>query len=583
MERKLAAILIADAVGYTRLSQLDEEGTRSRFLSCLKDIFEPRVVQHHGRLVKTMGDGLLVEFQSVVNSLRCALDVQQDLALKNAELPPDRQLAFRIGINLGDVIVEGDDVHGDGVNIADRLQGLASPGGICVSETVYGHVANRADFRLEELGEQRVKNISHPIRAFSLAVVTTAPPATGISSLIGTMPPRQDEQLSIAVLPFTNMSGEVEQEFFADGLTEDIITALSHFHEMMVISRNSTFAFKGKSVNVQDFARTLNVRYVVEGSVRKSGNRVRITVQLIEALADRHVWAGRYDRELADIFDIQDDVTSSIVATVVGRVEAAEHDRVKRKTTENMAAYECVLAAKTLHHRSNREDNAKAQDLIARAVELDPDYAHAHAWKACIIGQSFVNSWSADAEAAMATVAEELAIALGLDDNESDVHRILAAVHVFQDQLELAVYHQERALGLNPNDDLIVVQHGEVLTWLGRPEEGIEWIKRAMRLNPYHPERFWNHLGRAYFVARRYGEAIESFRRIARPDKFHHAFLAASYAMSDAMELAASQARTVLNLDPAFRIETYSRTLHYKDAGDADHHREALLRAGLPP
>ena len=379
------------------------------------------------------------------------------------------------------------------------------------------------------------------------------------------------------------MSSDPEQDFFADGLTEDIITALSHFRELTVISRNTTFAFKGKSVKVQEFARTLNVRYVVEGSVRKAGNRVRVTAQVIDALSDRHVWAGRYDRELADIFDIQDDVTSSIVSTVFGRVEAAEQERVKRQTTENMAAYECVLAAKSLHHRSSRADNLRALELIARAVELDPDYAHAHAWKACIIGQAWTHGWAADMATAQASVMEELKIAQSLDENDSDVHRILAAVNVLNNNHDRAFYHQERALSLNPNDDLIVVQHGEVLTWLGRPEEGIDWIKRAMRLNPHHPERFWSHLGRACFVARRYGEAIEAFGRITTPDQFHNAFLAANHVMAGDPEKASVHARAVLSLNPGFSIEAYLATLHYKDKADLKHHREALSRVGLPP
>jgi adenylate cyclase len=387
---------------------------------------------------------------------------------------------------------------------------------------------------------------------------------------------------SIAVLPFVNMSGDPDQDFFADGLTEDIITALSRFRDLLVISRNSTFVYKGKAVNVQEVAKAFGVQYVVEGSVRKAGNRVRITVQLIDARTDRHIWADRYDRELADIFATQDEVTATIVATLPGRVEAAAHERVQRNPTNDMRAYECVLAAKVLHHRSRQEDNREAQRLIDRALALDPNYAHAHAWRACIIGQSWLYNWSPDREAAIQTIVSELNIALSLDENDSDVHRILAAVNVNYNEHQTAWYHQQRALTLNPNNDLIVVQNGEILTWMGQPEEGIEWIKKAMRLNPHHPERFWSHLGRAYFVARRYQEAIDSFRRITKPDQFHHAFLAAAYTMAGDQEAAKPHVKSVLSIDPAFRIETYMQTLHYQRPEDSEHHRAALIRAGLP-
>ena len=289
------------------------------------------------------------------------------------------------------------------------------------------------------------------------------------------------------MLPLANMSGDSEQEFFADGLTEDIITELSRFHDLLVISRNSTFVYKGKAVKVQEVAREFGVDYILEGSVRKAGGRIRVTVQLIDAETDRHIWAERYDRELEDIFAIQDEITRAIVATLQGRVEAATHERAKRKPTDNMIAYECVLAAKVLHHRATRSDNEQAQRLLDRALALDPNYAHAHAWKACVLGQTWVYDWCADRDATFQQVGAELELSLALDDNDSDVHRILAAVNLNRDDHDKAAYHQERALTLNPNYDLVVVQQGELLTWLGRPEEGIDWIKKAMRLNPISP------------------------------------------------------------------------------------------------
>jgi adenylate cyclase len=350
----------------------------------------------------------------------------------------------------------------------------------------------------------------------------------------------------------------------------------------LVISRNSVFAHKGKAVNVQDFAREFNVDYVVEGSVRKAGNRVRVTVQLIDAASDRHIWADRYDRELEDIFAIQDEVTSAIVSTLRGRVEAATQDRANRKPTENMAAYEYVLTGKVLHHWSAKEANAEAQRMLDRAIELDPKYAHAHAWKACVLGQCWVHGWCDDKEAIWNSVVSELQIALSLDDNDADVHRILAAVNLASNNHDKAAYHQERALSLNPNNDLIVVQQGEILTWLGRPLEGIEWIRKAMRLNPYHPERFWNHLGRAQYLSRSYAECIESFSKIAKPDHTHHAFMAAASAQMGNSTAAAAHAREVTSREPTFSIEEYLATLHYKLDSDREHHREGLLKAGLP-
>jgi adenylate cyclase len=308
-----------------------------------------------------------------------------------------------------------------------------------------------------------------------------------------------------------------------------------------------------------------------------------VTVQLIEADADRHLWAERYDRELADIFAIQDELTGTIVTILAGRVEAAVDARAKRKPPENLAAYEYLLAAKRLHHRSEREANAEALRLVDRALALDPRYAHAHAWRGCIIGQSWVYGWCADADAAIAEVARQMQTALALDDNDSDVHRILAAVNLLRRNHALALYHQERALNLNSNDDLIVVQHGEMLTWIGRAEEGIEWIRRAMRLNPYHPERFWSHLGRAYFTARRYAEAIEAYGRIATPDAAQRAFLAACHARLGDETGARRHAESVLKLAPEFSVRRHLGTLHYRDEADRDHLRGALLAASLPP
>ena len=578
VQRRLMAILAADMVGYSRLMELDEAGTLARLKAHRLELIDPAISKNHGRIVKTTGDGMLVEFASATHAVECAVEVQRRMARRNTDVDTAHQIRFRIGVNLGDIIVEDDDVLGDGVNIAARLQTLAEPGGVAVSQAVRDELAHKLDLRFEDQGEQPMKNISRPLRVFHIALEETLVPSMPLPSPA----PGDGGHSSIAVLPFANMSGDPDQEFFADGLTEDIITALSRFSELLVISRNSTFVYKGKAVNVQEVAKAFGVHYVVEGSVRKIANRVRITVQLIDAKTDRHVWAERYDRELTDIFAMQDEVTASIVATLSGRVEAAAVERVQRNPTTNMRAYEYLLAAKVLHHRSTAVDNAEAQKMVEKALALDPNYAHAHAWRGCIVGQSWVYGWCEDRDIAMNTVVSELETALGLDDNDSDVHRILAAININRGNHEAAQYHQERALGLNPNNDLIVVQQGEYLTWVGKPEDGVEWIRRAMRLNPHHPERFWNHLGRAYFVARKYAEAGEAFRHISKPDKYHLSFLAAAAAMAGDPAAAELHRKLVLAADASFSVEGYLGTLHYKRMEDTEHHREALLRAGLP-
>ena len=581
-ERRLAAVLAADMVGYSRLMEVDETGTLARLKTHRLELIDPAIAKNRGRIIKTTGDGMLVEFQSVADAVLCAVEVQRRMARRNADVSPARWIQFRIGINLGDVIVEENDIFGDGVNVAARLEEMAEAGGICVSGAVRDQVGQRLDdVAFEDLGDQSVKNIARPIRVFRVRLEpeAIAAPGSGKDAAGKTATAKKP---SIAVLPFVNMSGDPEQEFFADGLTEDIITALSRFHDLLVISRNSAFVHKGKAVKAQAIAREFGVDYVLEGSVRKAGDRVRVTAQLIDAETDRHVWAERYDRKLEDIFAIQDELTAAIVATLPGRVEAATHDRAKRKPTGNMAAYECVLAAKVRHHRSTRDDNAEAQRLLDRALALDPNYGHAHAWKACVLGQTWIYGWCADRDATLQQVAKELEIALALDDNDSDVHRILAALNLTRDDHDKAAYHQQRALALNPNYDLVVVQQGELLTWLGRPEEGIDWIKKAMRLNPHHPERFWNHLGRACFCAEQYAEAAEAFARITRPDHTHHAFLAATFAQMGNAVAAAAHAAEVLKREPQFSVAAYLATQHYKRDVDRRRHEAGLLKAGLP-
>jgi adenylate cyclase len=579
MERRLAAVLAADMAGYSRLMEVDEVGTLARLRTHRIELIDPAIAKNQGNIIKTTGDGMLVEFQSVADAVKCAVEIQERMRRRNSDVPEEQRIQFRIGINLGDIIFDEDDIFGDGVNVAARLEQLAEVGGICVTAAVYDQVSDRLEVTFEDLGEKSLKNISRPVRVYSVVV---APPPRSDAMGEGRQGAGQAVvKPTIAVLPFANMSGDPEQEFFVDGLTEDILTELSRRHELFVISRNSSFVYKGQAVNIPEVAKALGAQYLVEGSVRKAGERLRITVQLIDTASDSHVWAEKYDRKMDDIFEIQDDVTSAIVAVLPGRVEAAQHDQMARKHPSSMAAYECVLAAKVLHHRSTREDIAEAKKLIDRALELDPEYAHAHAWRGCIHAQIWVYGWCDDKDAVWAEVVASLERAFALDDNDADVHRVLAAINISRDDLTKARYHQERALALNPNYDLVVVQMGELLTWLGNPEEGIEWIRKAMRLNPHHPERFWSHLGKAHFAARQYAEAIEAFMRLSATDHTHHAFLAASYGWLGDTTAASAHLARIHALEPKFVLDTYLATLHYKDDADLQHHHEGLVKAGF--
>ena len=576
MEHRLAAIMAADMVGYSRLMEVDERGTLARLRTHRIELIDPVIDRNHGRIIKTTGDGMLVEFHSVADAVRSSIEIQERMRRRNSDVPDARRIEFRIGINLGDIIFEDGDIYGDGVNIAARVEQLAEVGGICVTSAVHAQVEGRLEAAFEDLGEKSLKNISRPVRVYRvLPAGADGKASTGSGARAAAVKP------SIAVLPFANMSGDPEQEFFADGLTEDILTELSRRRELFVISRTSSFVYKGKAANLREVAQKLGARYLVEGSVRKAADRVRITVQLIDTASDGHIWAERYDRKLDDIFAVQDEITTAIVATLPGRLEAAQQDQLVRMKPSSMAAYECALAAKVLHHKSAREDNVEALVLIDRALMLDPDYAHAHAWRGCILGQAYSNAWANDPEATFKEVMAELDRAMALDDNDADVHRILAAVSIVRNDFTRARYHQDRALALNPNYDLVVVQMGELFTWLGQAEEGADWVRKAMKLNPHHPARFWSHLGKAYFVGRQYGQAIEAFMHMANLDTLQHGFLAASYAWLGDKTAAGAHVGRMRERDGTLDLERFLATMHFAREQDLQHLREGLHNAGL--
>ena len=573
MERRLAAILATDVVGYSRLIRADEEGTIAALKALRADIIDPKLAEHHGRIVKLMGDGMLAEFASVVDAVRAAVETQQAVKVHNADLPDDKRIEFRVGINLGDVIIDGDDIHGDGVNVAARLEGMAEPGGICVSGMVYEGVRDRIDVAFEDLGEQEVKNINRPVRVWRWVAVV-APEATPALPL--------PDKPSIAVLPFDNMSGDPQQEYFADGLTEDIITELSRFQTFFVIARHSAFVYKGKPVTVQDVGRELGVHYVVEGSVRKAGDRLRVAVQLIEAASGNHIWAERYDHDMTDMFDLQDEVTRSIVAAIPGRLESADLNRIKRKRPEDMAVYDYVLRGKMHHHRGTKDDNTEALRLLDKAIELDPEFAEAYAWKACTLGQALARGFGDNKEELFAQDVEAVEKALSLDENNFECHWIMCEVRMMVARLEEAELHHQKAFALNPNDPRVVAQRSELLTWLGRPIEGVDWARQAMRLDPYAAAGRAHLLGRALYIARSYEDAIEAFKQVRVPSFSHHAEIAACYAQLGSDEKASLHAGKVLSLKPDYSIADHVQGLPFKESRDRDQYRDGLRKAGLP-
>ena len=583
VERRLAAILAADVVGYSRFMGEDETGTLERLKSLRRELVQPTITERKGRIVKLMGDGLLAEFPSIVEAVQCAVDIQHSMTGREADMPDDRRIRLRIGVNLGDVIVEGSDIYGDGVNVAARLEGLASPGDICVSGTVFDHVKGKVDLNFEDLGEQPVKNINEPVQVYRLGL-GSGPDAGGTAA---TSPGRApvlelSDKPSIAVLPFDNMSGDPEQDYFADGITEDIITELSRFQSIFVIARNSAFTYKGRAVRVQDVGQDLGVRYVVEGSVRKAGERVRVTVQLIDAQSGNHIWAERYDRNLVDIFELQDELTQTIVATLPGRVESADIERVKRRPFHDISAYDCVLRAKLNHHRGTPEDNAEGLQLLDQAINTDPECASAYAWKGCTLAQSYIRGYMEYSDELEEEIYQYVLKGLSLDENDLECVRTLCEFRIEQNRPDDAWTLNEKALRINPNDPRIVAQRGEILTWLGRPEEGVEWIGKAMQLDPHDADAWAHLLGRALFGARQYGDAISAFKRIPVPRYSHHAFMAVCHAYLGDDGQAEVERAEILRLKQDFSSGEFCKTLFYKDDVDRQHVRQGLIKVGLP-
>ena len=624
MERRLAAILAADVVGYSRLIRQDEAGTLAALKSHREDLIEPKIDEHSGRFVKSMGDGVLAEFSSAVEAVQCAVEIQHTIGTRSSDVPEDKRIVYRAGINIGDVVVEGDDIYGDGVNVASRLEGLAEPGGIYVARNVYDQVKDKLDLTFEYLGEKAVKNIDEPVRVYRIALdekaaalVTPVRPksatpkrrrwltAMGAVSLLvlviggafwwrpwvsdveqaqrGEMALPLPDRPSIAVLPFVNLSGDVEQEYFADGMTDDLITDLSKVSGLFVIARNSVFAYKGKVAKTAEVGRELGVRYVLEGSVRRAGDRVRITAQLIDTITDGHLWAERYDRDLKDIFALQDEVTKEIVEALSVTLTEDEERRLVRRYTDSMEAYDYYLRGWEYFSDPTRESNALARQMQQKAIDLDPNFAAAYALLGFTYSQEWTMGWTQDPQSLERGFGfAERAIAL--DESLSLGYATLAEIYLWKKQHEKAIAVQEKAIALSPNDADQIAGLGGILTWAGRPDETIILVKRAMRLNPMYPiEYLWN-LGHAYYLLGRHEEAIDVLKRIRdrNPDYFPaHVYLTASYSELGWEEETRIGAAEFKRLSPETSIEAWRQRLPYKDEAVLERLLSSLRKAGL--
>jgi adenylate cyclase len=485
-------------------------------------------------------------------------------------------MQFRVGINIGDVISDESRIYGDGVNIAARLEGIAEPGGICLSDDAYRQVQGKVSAQFIDSGAQQLKNIVRPIRVYRVS----AQGAVGVTSASLSLP----EKPSIAVLSFDNMSDAAEDVYFADGIAEDIITELSRYPDLFLAARNSSFTYRGKAVRVTDVARELGVRYVLEGSVRRAGSKVRISVQLVDAGNGKHLWAERYDRSLKDLFSVQDEVTQNIVAVLPGRVQAAAFERATRKTSSSLDAYDYLLRGKYCHHLETADANREAQVHFEHSIQLDPRFASAWAWKACTIGQALNNEFRPRTSELFQEMVQTVERAMTIDENDTECHRIMCRIALIEGQFAKSEHHLEFALGLNPNDPRLVVQRGINLTFLGDPDTAIPWIKRAMRLDPFSAHRYYLDLARALFMVERPTDAIIVLERTARSHWEHYLWLAACCAASHKQTAAHEAGRQALALRPNLSITAYTDgRFAWRRAEDKARLREALARAGLPP
>ena len=623
IKRKLAAILSADVKGYSHLMGEDEKGT-VRTLNAYKELMANLIQQNHGRVVDAPGDNLLAEFGSVVDAVECAVEIQKELKTRNAELPEDRRMEFRIGVNLGDVVEEGEKIFGDGVNIAARLESLSEAGGVCISGSAYDFVGKKLSLGYEYLGEHTVKNIEKPVRVYRVlmereavgkvlgekktkprqwqktafivvAVVIVAFAAVALWSLYFRPAPQQDvaskgkmafplpDKPSIAVLPFVNMSGDKEQEYFSDGITENIITGLSKIPRLFVIARNSTFIYKGKGVKVQQVAEDLGVRYVLEGSVQRSGSRVRITAQLIDAITGNHLWAERYDRDLKDIFAVQDEITMKILLSMRVKLTEGEQD-LRGRPPRNLEAFLKILQAQEYIQRFNTEGNIMGKRLAEEAIALDHEFARAYS---LLAGAHMMDVWlglSKSPKESLEKAVELAQKAISLDPKDSRLCAQLGYLYTMKGDYDKAIAEGEKAVALDPGGADAHAYLGMGLNYADRPKEAIPLFEKAIRLNPFGPTSYFLNYGTSYRMMGQYQEAITQYKkalRIAPNNIIAHIALAGTYSLLGRNEEARAEAEEVLRLNPKFSLESYAKTLPFKNQAQTDRFVEALRKAGL--
>ncbi len=574
MERRLAAILAADVVGYSRLMGADEAGTLERLKSLHSELMLPRITERKGRIVKLMGDGLLAEFPSIVQAVLCAVDIQKAMTEREADLAEQQRIRLRIGVNLGDIIVEGSDIYGDGVNVAARLEGLSDPGDVSVSGTVFDHVKGKVELDFEDLGERRVKNIDRPVHVYRIRTNRTARVDRAEASLHSEL-----ERPALAVLPFSNLSNDTEQEYFADGLTEDLITALTHWRTFPVIARNSCFAYKGQALDIKQVARELGARYVIEGSVRKGGSRVRISAQLVDGVHGHHLWAERYDRALDDIFAVQDDMVQRITAVVAPEVDKAELLRSNDKRPEDLAVWDLCLRAKPLLRPKTRAANAQARELFLRAISARPDYSDAYAGLAQSFNQDVLTGAAEERTSVAAQAMAAATKAIGCDEASSWAHHELSTAYQWLNRLDDALAEARIAVELNPHDAYALHALGNKSDLAGDPE-GIGYMERAQKLNPEDVQRHTHltFLARAYVTIGNYGAAVDRVRQAIRrtPDYAPaHYILGIALGHLGMLDEARASLKTCDELSPGF-VDSRRDWQPYSDEA-----KNEILREGL--
>lgn len=578
-KRRLAAILCADAVGYSGRMEKDETGTLFVLNALRESVLNPTIADHNGRIFKAVGDGFLVEFSSVVEAVECALDIQRNLQKQNKIQEREQQLEFRIGVNLGDVIVQDDDIFGDGVNLAARLETVAKPGGVALSDAAFRQVVGKVVAMFEDAGLQTLKNIAEPVQVFHWSCNKMENNSRDIQAGNG-LPPSAEP--TIIVLPFANSSGNPQYDMFADGVAEDVIYGVSKYSGFEVIGRFSAFSDKTRRMTMQELHSEIGVRYIVSGDVRRGKDRVRVSIELTDCMTGVQLWNNRFDRELSDVFQIEDEISEEIVAALPGQILRAEKDRVRRKPPRDMTAYDHVIAGRLLHHNVLPDDNREAIIHLEKAIQLDPDYADAYAWKACTLGQSLQFGFASEPKTVESEAIAMIEKALALDEEHLECHRLLSEVNIMFGQLDQAAQHNKRALTQNSCDPRLLAQKGEVLTWQGNAKDGVEWIEQAMKLDPFGAPGRAHLLGKALYTNGQYDDAVRAYAMIATPNHQNLAETAASLARNGNLDEAKELTIEVLRQIPEFSAIAYASKLYFALSTDEHHLRDGLIIAGLP-